>query len=314
MRALKFVLAFALIAWLIQKGNLALPQLERLWRGDIVAELLLLAGINLVLANWRWMVLLKARHFPSNPFSTFRLTLIGLFFSYALPGSVGGDFIKAYYVAQDHFDRKVEAVMTVFVDRIIGLYCMLAMALFSMVLDRSLILADPSLRALAALTFGSFLALTMFFGIVGARPPKIKEWLGRLPLGPTLAKIYDAFELYSSTPWALVNAFLLSLASQIVAVFFIFAVGWFLDSPIPINTYLFAVPIGFIVSAIPISPAGIGVGQLAFAFLFHIHSRTDSPIGQVAVTAYQVAFLIWGLGGAVFYLLRKKPMTAITQV
>ncbi len=310
-RALKFVLALALLSWLLQRGNLALSQLEALWRADIVTTLIVLSGLNLILANWRWMVLLRARNFPSGALPTFRLTLIGLFFSYALPGSVGGDFIKAFYVAQDHAERKIEAVMTVFVDRAIGLYCMLAMALFAMLLDVRLILSDPSLRAMALLSVGAFLALTLFLIIVGLQPQQIKVWLNKLPMGGTFAKVYDAFTLYAERPWALFNAFVLSFFSQIFAIAFIYAVGWFLNSPVSLDTYLFAVPIGFIISAIPISPAGIGVGQLAFAFLFHIHSHSDTSIGQVAVTAYQVAFLLWGLGGAVFYLLRKKPVVVM---
>ena len=41
------------------------------------------------------------------------------------------------------------------------------------------------------------------------------------------------------------------------------------ETTIPISAYFFLVPVGTVVQALPISPAGIGVGQAAFFFLFN---------------------------------------------
>ena len=44
------------------------------------------------------------------------------FFNAFLLGSTGGDLLKAYYAARETHHKKTEAVVTVFVDRIIGLF------------------------------------------------------------------------------------------------------------------------------------------------------------------------------------------------
>jgi hypothetical protein len=61
---------------------------------------------------------------------------------------------------------------------------------------------------------------------------------------------------------------------------------------------------------LPIAPAGIGVGQVAFLFLFKFYLGKETPLGPTAATAMQVFSFAWGLVGAIFYLQRKKPQIA----
>ena len=44
-----------------------------------------------------------------------------------MPGAVGGDLLKAWYVTK-HTDRKIAGVLSVFVDRLIGLVALVLMA------------------------------------------------------------------------------------------------------------------------------------------------------------------------------------------
>jgi len=305
-------LAFALIFWLAQKGILELSEIKSLFRPDILVVLTVLAGANLVLANWRWIVLLNARGFNASFKSTYQLTLIGLFFNYALPGAVGGDVVKGFYVAQENPQRKMEAVTTVMMDRILGLYAMVGMAVASVLFDVPLILSSGTLKALGLATVGLFVGMTVFFLIVFSRRLtqlfRLERLLHALPMGQKFVQVFEAVHLYTHSRAAVAWSLVLSLLSQLVAVAFIYAVGYMLgDHEVTVQTYLFAVPIGFIVSAIPILPAGIGVGQVAFSYLFRLHSHTDTSIGQTAITAYQILVFAWSLLGAIFYLMRKKP-------
>jgi hypothetical protein len=77
---------------------------------------------------------------------------------------------------------------------------------------------------------------------------------------------------------------------------------------LPFSMYCFLVPIGVIVQALPISPAGIGVGQAAFFFLFNLSLGKESQIGPTAITTMQILQFVWGIVGAFFYLQRKKPV------
>ncbi len=60
--------------------------------------------------------------------SGLQLQMIGLFFNATMPGSVGGDIVKGFYIIKDqHQGDKTPAMLTVLFDRIVGL-----MALFFM--------------------------------------------------------------------------------------------------------------------------------------------------------------------------------------
>ena len=78
-----------------------------------------------------------------------------------------------------------------------------------------------------------------------------------------------------------------------------------LDVPTPSFLVFFALScFGFLASAIPITPAGIGVGQAAFYFLF---STLNKDLGNAAVTAVsilQIFTLSYALIGGLLFALK----------
>ena len=95
-------MAVGLIVFLVRSGHL---DLKVVWEFMTVRNLVLavvLAGINIVMAIWRWIVLLKARGFYVPFVYGLSLYMIGMFFNYALPGAVSGDLVRGYYLVQDY--------------------------------------------------------------------------------------------------------------------------------------------------------------------------------------------------------------------
>lgn len=68
----------------------------------------------------RWLQLLHVQNCRLSVGTAVKLMWIGLLFNLFLLGAVGGDLIKAYYVTK-HTHSKAESVITVLVDRLIGL-------------------------------------------------------------------------------------------------------------------------------------------------------------------------------------------------
>lgn len=310
--SLKFALSAGLLWFLFKKGHLDFSLFGQLMTPSVLALGLTLSGATLVLQAWRWQMLLNARGFSVNFIEANKLFLIGTFFNYALPGAVGGDVVKAYYVIQGHPKRRLEAALTVLLDRILGLYALVAIALIAIVVDGDVVSRDPRLQTLALATFGVFAVMTLM--AMAAFSKRIKRWLHadtwllRLPLGASLLRAYQASQAYGDHKDTLVKAFLLGMVGQTLSILFMMVVGHAVgETSIPVSTYFFAVPLGFIASSIPIAPAGIGVGQVAFLMLFQLHSGRQSLLGQTAITAFQLAILVWGLLGAFFYLQRKRP-------
>ena len=56
-----------------------------------------------------------------------RLTFLGHFFNFVVPGSVGGDLVKAWYINQ-HAQHVGVVLVTIFVDRLMGLFEMVILA------------------------------------------------------------------------------------------------------------------------------------------------------------------------------------------
>src|SRR5262249_17837325 len=70
------------------------------------------AGIQTIV---RWYVLVRATGLSFRLPDALRLGFIGLFFSNFLPSAIGGDVIKAYFIAKEQ-SRRAIAVATVVID------------------------------------------------------------------------------------------------------------------------------------------------------------------------------------------------------
>ena len=130
---LKIVLAIGLIYWLVHRGTLDLQAMKVIFTPVYLVSCFGLMLVMMLLGHLRWFFLLRSRSFAVSFWHTLPLTFIGLFFNFTMPGSVGGDFVKGYYVTRDHPQRKMEAAVTVMMDRIVGLFAMMVMAVVSIV-------------------------------------------------------------------------------------------------------------------------------------------------------------------------------------
>lgn len=309
--ALKLCLAIGLITWLVKSGKVNFSALSALLSAENFFICFIILLTNLALASERWRRLLSTQVDGYGFFKTFKLTLIGQFFNFAMPGGVGGDVIKAYYFAKDNPQNgRTVAITSVLIDRVLGLYAMIIFALSVMCLDVQHIVHTPALRTLLVLVstlfVGFSIALSLLFSIKLYESKKLHQLFAKLPMADKINKLYESFHYYGNQGQRVFIAIILSLASQFFAVLFLYftahATGF---GDIPFYTFLLVAPIGFMATAIPISPAGVGVGQAAFFYLFSLYLGKPSDVGAVTITAFQVANFLFGLIGAGFYISRK---------
>ena len=74
---------------------------------------------------------------------------------------------------------------------------------------------------------------------------------------------------------------------------------------ITVAYFFLFVPLGLLATAIPISPAGIGVGQAAFFALFRIVSLAHATAAASAFTVFQLVTILISLSGLYWYLSYK---------
>ena len=166
----------------------------------------LLMGTTILLGVIRWRMVLRVQGLHLSFGRTTGISFVAHFFNSFLLGSTGGDLMKAYYAARETKHRKTEAVTTVFVDRLIGLWAMLLFACAMMLLNLRLMLDNAWLRLLAIIIFammlvGSVVLGTAFWGGISKRWSGARAWLRRLPKGAWLENTLDSCRLFGRTPY-----------------------------------------------------------------------------------------------------------------
>ncbi|OGW40145.1 MAG: hypothetical protein A2X58_07280 [Nitrospirae bacterium GWC2_56_14] len=200
----------------------------------------------------RWALLLDE---PYPIKKIFSLSMIGSFFNNLLPGSVGGDAVKAYYLYQD--TRKGGSTIgSVFMDRYIGLSALLALGLISG------IAAFPELK-----TIGMHLAIPALFCLFIAG----SLLFFRLRIGRRFSAVsdfYDYFHRLIRNRTKLMKAFGLSLIVQALSLLMIYLIARGIDQKLTFTALFVFVPIISLVTMLPISISGLGVRESAFVLLF----------------------------------------------
>ena len=313
---LKIAVAGLLIYWMIHKGALDFGTFAKLATLPLTFGCGLAVFAGVIINNWRWLILLRGQGFKISTAETLPLSFIGMFFNFFMPGGVGGDVVKGYYLLQDHPQQRVAGAVSIFMDRVVGFFMMVATAFVAIFFNLETVSQSPQLRALSFAVGFFFVAFLVFFSIcfsnVLKNPVLANLFFRKLPGGHLFKQIYEILHSYRRSPLSLLNACWISLLSQSCSVVMVIMVGRAMQVDLSISVYLFLVPIGLVAQALPVAPAGIGVGQAAFYFLFNLFLKGESQLGPIAVTTMQIMSFATGVVGAFFYLRRKSPRPAFS--
>lgn len=313
---LKFGFAFAIIYWMVSRGVIDIDALKAVFSPGYFFLGLMIVGITTVILSERWRWLLKAQGIDKGFFEIFQLTLMGIFFNYVVPGGVGGDVVKAYYTVKDNPTKKVAAAMSVLVDRVLGLYAMLLLSLGFMMFDEGRIFQVRELTLIFQSLLGVFIVFTLALGFAFSRRVAASGWdkvFDKIPLGAKLKTVYRSVHEYGRKRDIILKVIGVSLIGQSVMILNFILVGKAMNLDVPTLAYFFVVPLGFMVTAIPVSPAGVGVGQVAFYMLFNLYLGKETNLGSTAITVVQVLQFIFGLFGAWFFIQRKGSISQLEE-
>jgi glycosyltransferase 2 family protein len=262
--------------------------------------------------TFRWFLLVRAQGLELSYKNLFSLTMIGSFFNTFMPGSVGGDLIKAWYIAGQEPTRRTRAVLTVLLDRVIGLavilfYSAVTLALYSQWLKDHLHLRVLAYGiwayALCSIIFTLFFFNKRFWELSLAQ--RILKFASRVP---KLEKLLHAGLVYRHHFRSFAGTLGLSALSVLGLNIFYAYQGSRIGIQMDLAQYFFAVPIAMVVSAIPILPGGIGTGQVAFYHLFAWMGVPNPDLGGTLCTLVQIYTIVFNCIGALFYLrFKKKP-------
>ncbi len=315
-RATNFVkigLGILLLAYVFRSGMIDFKVLHLLLShpSNILVGILFLA-VSTFLSSLRWYFLVRAQGLDLSVKNLLELTMIGNFFNTFMPGAVGGDLIKAWYVAGREPTRKTKAIFTVLLDRAIGLGVFFLFAATTLAMHFEWLKSRAQLQAVAISIWAVTLSMIVV-GLIFISPllPRLKVArlvLEKLRQKPKVSNLLDAALLYRRQVPSLAVAVALSCLSITGSVILFRIQGELIGIPLTFSQYFFVIPVALTVSAVPLLPGGIGVGQVAFFTLFQWIGLKDPGQGSTLCTAVQIYTILFNCFGAIFYVrFKRKP-------
>lgn len=319
----KLVFALGIVWLLLRSGRLSLEKVSHfVSKPSYFLNALALLAIAYVTNFYRWKVILRLVEIEIPFLWSARLSMLGQFFSTFMPGSVGGDLVKAVYVARRYPGRRTYAVASVLLDRFMGLFALIVLGAIGFVFGRGhFALSAHPLRSLAvlagwmlvAVSASGLLALVWVTMFPRGIAPVTPKFLERLPMSTRLKNLYDvvlSFQRHPKEVWLAFGLAIFVQALNLVALLIIAASLYGMPpwGAIYLDSFVAASCLGLCLMALPLAPLGLGVGQVAFATMFAILGMADDSFGASVVTGYQLLNLILNLLGAYFYLSYKHEV------
>lgn len=272
--------------------------------------------INQALFVVRWTLLLKAQSINIGYWVALRLYLLGKFYNNCLPSAVGGDLLRAWYVTT-HTDKKLEAALSVFVDRLVGISGMVLMAALCYWLipvgDEGLktqlaFESDPFKKLfgywpVAAGAAAIILLITAGFFITAKGRTLMNKYIFSIRHSciRVLKKGHKAIVVYWNHKAALLSAYLLTFSCQGILIVGMLFVGHDIGMDCPVRYYFVFFPIAWIVSSLPISVGGLGVWEETLKLMF-VGVGMDGEQAIALAIFYRILLLLSSLPGMVIHL------------
>lgn len=274
----------------------------------------------------RWHLLVKALDLTLSFRDAIRYGLVGIFFNTFLPGSVGGDIVKAAALARTQ-NRRTAAVATVIMDRVIALWALVwFVAILGGVFWAAGLLNGPAaavastivLFAVAIVAVSAAVWLVMGL-LPDRRAEKFAGRLSRLPaVGHAAGEMWRSVWMYRKRQKAVAGVMALTWVGQVGFVVSFWCCASALWSPelgpIPsLTQHFLLVPIGLTMQALIPTPGGAGGGEWGFAALYVLF-RASEANGVLGSLVQRMLSWVLGVGGYALALWLAPAAKAKTGV
>lgn len=284
-RAVRLVIAAGLFALFLYYSNpreVAATLAGVDWRWIVPAMLLVL--VDRALMAWRWIALLAPVGGSRPPLGTvLRIFFVSTFLGTFLPGSIGGDAVRAWSLARVGVSGH-ESMASVVMDRLLGVIAVFLMCGVGLALAPQMLGERIVWIGLAATAIGCAAALALAFNSrIAAR-----------------YRLFAALNTYRGHRAGLVAVTGASVAVQVIRVLQAWLLGLSLGIGAPLTAYFAFIPIILLVMLLPITFNGIGTSQAAFVWAFRYAGVADEAAFALSVLFVALG-IVGNLPGAVLY-------------
>lgn len=309
-----------------QPGVLSLGKQAR-W--SYISLAFALFPITYLLVSLRWLMLLRAIGIQMTMGRAITLSALGSFYNTFLPGSNGGDIVRAYQAGRET-QQPVAATVSVVLDRVVGLLSLVVLASFSSaVVMTTGNKNDAAFRECAhifwtcTLISAAFLALFLVAQKVPiellARRFASMSWLRisglpslRQRMQPVLVKAKEfirVVDLYRRLPKTLILALVSAIPAHLILTACAIALAVAFNLKVPSGYFLVVVPILVLVGAIPLSPQGVGVQEVVAAMLLDSYAVPMSQVLAFTMSLRLIQVSWYLIGGLVVTNINRGSLT-----
>ncbi len=316
----KIILPLAVIVWLVWRTPpTQLQQLRGMNKNWwLLTASLVLAMAALVNTFVRWQMLVRSLHIPFRLADALRLGFLGFLLNFVSVGVVGGDLFKAIFIARERPRKRPEAVASVLVDRVIGLYALLIVASVAVLLtwreDMPVDVRAVSQATLVATVLG---AVAMgILALPGFTTGALAEMLTRLPrVGGVLERLIGALRMYRRRPGILAIALVQSFATHVLFAMSLYCIARALFPVVPtLGEHLVIVPLSMVAGSLPFTPAGLGAFELAMESLYKILPVTAHAVsGVIVALVFRLIQIVMAGLGLCYYWSAQAEWDRIQQ-
>lgn len=299
------LIAFILSAIDVQKLGVVLANANPLW---LIPAILFSFGGVLARVR-RWKELLDSLSLRVSFWELTQIYFVGFLFNNLLPSGLGGDAIRMMELNR-HSERAGDSVTSVLVDRFVGLFASLSLALIALIFRWN---AVPPELAIFSVATALGLLVTLFILINKPLYDGLRRWspVRKVTDIKFITSLFRSFQDYR--PAVLARAYVWSLLLSVCLIGMNAGIGAALGAEISLVPYMVFVPLASIVLILPISFAGLGTRELAYVYLFGQVGVPEEIAFGLSLLVYFIGNALPGLTGGAIYIWRGAKGIRMTN-
>jgi uncharacterized protein (TIRG00374 family) len=268
--------------------------------GGIKGSAFISATVLYILAQFistlRWRLLIPEELGIRKLFS---LYMIGSFFNILLPGIIGGDAVKGFYLYRATGKGSL-SMASIFMDRYLGLVVLIAICTAAFPLGYSYLHGSRVEWLLPVIIVSFFIGSLLIFGLRLGQRVKF------------LSELYNYFYLYRNQKGVIGKALILSILVQFAGIITVYILSAGLGQHIPFLAFVIYLPLIILFSMLPISISGLGVREGAFVIFFGFVGVKPEAATAVSLSWF-ITMSVGSLPGLIEYIRYKKESIDIRE-
>jgi len=248
------------------------------------------------LTGLRWCLLNPDPSGQLSRWDYFRFAMIAFTYNLFMPGALGGDFVKAALTLNKVSSKRIDNMLAILIDRLIGFVSIIMLGTIALILSRNN-LGDTAVYFYISLALIYAAVLILIAASTNQTLLNLIKTLAS-KIGKFGTLIYRVAEAWNNAVAYLmankkkvVFGLLLCVPIHMVSFVAAYILARSLDIQIAFIEISLIITLVWVISAIPVSLGGAGIRELSMIYFFSIYGIAPEPVTALAAYIYIIVIL-----------------------